>query len=235
MYFMLLPKSRLMNSRCLCCITRVRAVKTQQDGTTFQESQEKPETRLPNRAISPRASLSPVTRHGQFRGAVPSTANMVVTNDGQVFYPEPSGAGYAPVGYCGLLVRADPPHEVSGVSEIMDFKGLGQEAPGYSNEKIELGDRLAKIDGKDVQTMGAVELKRHLDGAYKSVVELAMLRKKGSVPYTVRILRGHLQEPAKSVGNDDEFGFKESAGTKAGVKGWAARTASTLLEDLYKR
>jgi len=160
---------------------------------------------------------------------------MVVTNDGQVFYPEPSGAGYAPVGYCGLLVRADPPHEVSGVSEIMDFKGLGQEAPGYSNEKIELGDRLAKIDGKDVQTMGAVELKRHLDGAYKSVVELAMLRKKGSVPYTVRILRGHLQEPAKSVGNDDEFGFKESAGTKAGVKGWAARTASTLLEDLYKR
>ena len=144
MYFMLLPKSRLMNSRCLCCITRVRAVKTQQDGTTFQESQEKPETRLPNRAISPRASLSPVTRHGQFRGAVPSTANMVVTNDGQVFYPEPSGAGYAPVGYCGLLVRADPPHEVSGVSEIMDFKGLGQEAPGYSNEKIELGDALTR-------------------------------------------------------------------------------------------
>jgi C-terminal processing protease CtpA/Prc len=100
-------------------------------------------------------------------------------------------------GFVGLVVSPDPPHAVSAVHDLVDTNGVVQGAPGYHNERVDVGDFIMFINNQDVRRLSVDDWHELLRGELHSAVEIVLQRKKTMAVYTVEVLRHRKHEYSK--------------------------------------
>jgi len=130
-------------------------------------------------------------------------------------------------GFIGLMVTQEPPHAVKEVHDLVDMAGIVQGAPGYSNERVDVGDLITAINGQDVRQLSLEALHALLRGEQHTSVEITLQRKQTMAAYGVKVLRHRPHEyPERETERERE---PDSAPTAPG------RQDEPSLQELLKK
>jgi membrane-associated protease RseP (regulator of RpoE activity) len=130
-------------------------------------------------ALGPPASIVTMTFEHRPKTGDPHMYTVQLKRSGQDTTP----------GFVGLVVTQEPPHAVREVHDLVDTGGIVQGAPGYHNERVEVGDFIMAINGQDVRRLPLDDLHALLRGELHSTVDIMLQRKQTMAVYGVKVQR----------------------------------------------
>ena len=104
-------------------------------------------------------------------------------------------------GFVGMEVTKQSPFIVLEVDDLLDKNYIQQGHAEYSNEVLQPGDKLVRVDGTGVESVTVTQLHELLGGDMHSLAELSFLRGQGGEEYTIQVRRHGRHENERKPAN----------------------------------